>query len=102
MRQLVRQYGAGSGLFTLAQKGARVTGVYHWKGCAAVFGGTIVGTVTGRSLAAVFNHKGDARGTLRLHLSPNGRHITGSFKVTAGTCAGAAGAFDASRLGKPQ
>ena len=96
------QYGAGSGVFTLAQKGMHVTGRYPWKGCAAVFGGSIVGTATGRSLAAMFNHKGDARGTLRLHLSSNGRHITGSFKVTAGTCAGTAGAFDATRLGKPR
>jgi hypothetical protein len=25
------QYGAGSGLFTLSQKGTHVTGTYHWK-----------------------------------------------------------------------
>jgi hypothetical protein len=94
------EYGAGSGAFTLVQKGTRVTGAYHWKGCSAVFGGRVVGTANGRSLSGTFAHGGDSRGTLRLRLSANGRRITGSFKVTSGTCAGAAGAFDASYLGK--
>jgi hypothetical protein len=96
------EYGAGSGVFTLLQKETHVTGAYHWKGCAAVFGGSIVGTATGRALTAMFNHHGDARGTLQLRLSADGHHITGSFKVTAGTCAGAAGPFDASYIGKIQ
>ena len=93
------EYGAGSGIFTLAQNGKGVSGKYHWKGCAAVFGGTIAGTANGRSLTATFTHHGDARGTLRLHLSKDGRSITGTFKVTQGTCTGAAGPFHATYVG---
>jgi hypothetical protein len=93
------EYGAGSGVFTLVQKGTHVTGTYHWKGCANVFGGSVVGTAHGNTLAATFSHHGDASGTLRLRLSADRRHITGSFKVTSGTCAGTAGAFHATYLG---
>jgi hypothetical protein len=92
------EYGAGSAVFTLVQHGKHVTGLYHWKGCSNVFGGTVSGTATGRLLTAVFNHRGDAHGTLVLHLSANGRSITGSFKVTGGTCAGTTGAFHATRV----
>ena len=94
------EFGAGSPVFTLLQQGNHVTGTYHWKGCTNVFGGNVVGTAHGSSLIATFNHHGDARGTLRLHLSADRHHITGTFKVTSGTCAGAAGAFDATYLGK--
>lgn len=94
------EYGAGSGVFTLVEKGTHVTGVYHWKGCTNVFGRTVVGTAHGNTLIARFNHHGDAGGTLRLRLSSDGHHITGTFKVTSGTCAGASGAFDARYLGK--
>jgi hypothetical protein len=38
------EYGAGSGVFTLTQKGTHVTGAYHWRGCTNVFGGSVVGT----------------------------------------------------------
>jgi len=94
------EYGAGSGVFTLVQKGAHVTGAYHWRGCTNVFGGSVVGTAHGTALTATFNHHGDAKGTLHLRLSADGRRITGTFKVTSGTCAGTAGAFDATYLGK--
>jgi len=97
-RRAAGEYGAGSGIFTLVQHGNHVTGLYHWKGCTNVFGGTLSGTAKGRSLTAVFNHRGDAHGTLALRLSPNGRAITGTFKVTGGTCAGTTGAFHATRL----
>ena len=69
-----------------------------------------VGSIT-KTLVATVVLQLAGEGRLALHesvarwlpgLIPNGRHITGSFKVTAGTCAGTAGAFDASRLGKPQ
>lgn len=94
------EYGAGSGVFTLLQKGTHVTGTYHWKGCANVFGGSVAGTARGNSLVATFNHRGDARGTLRLRQSADRRHIAGTFRVTSGTCAGASGAFHATYLGK--
>jgi hypothetical protein len=97
------EYGAGSGVFTLAQDGTHVSGTYHWKGCGAAFGGSVVGTATGRSLTAVFNRTGDARGTLQLLLSVDGHQISGSYKVTAG-CRNTypAGRFDASYIGKIQ
>jgi hypothetical protein len=94
------EYGAGSGLFTLLQKGTHVTGAYHWKGCANLLGGSIVGTAHGNSLVATFNHHGDSRGTLRLHLSADRRHITGTFLVTSGACPDVTGRFDATYLGK--
>lgn len=98
-RRAAGEYGAGSGVFTLVQRGNHVTGSYHWKGCTNVFGGTVTGTANGKSLTAVFSHHGDASGTLSLHLSKNGHAISGTFKVTAGTCKGAAGAFDATYVG---
>ena len=94
------EYGAGSGIFTLVQRGTKVTGTYRWKGCSNVFGGTVKGVAKGRSLTAVFSHRGDTTGTLVLRLSKDGRKITGAFKVTGGTCAGTAGAFDATYLGR--
>ena len=93
------EYGAGSGVFTLVQKGTHVTGAYHWRGCTNVFGGTVAGTAHGNTLIATFNHHGDASGTLRLQLTDQ-HHIVGTFKVTSGTCAGTAGAFHATYLGK--
>jgi len=93
------EYGAGSGVFTLVQHGNRVTGKYHWRGCTNVFGGSVSGTATGRTLKAVFDHHGDARGTLALRLSSDGRTISGRFKVTGGTCAGTSGRFDATYVG---
>ena len=98
-RRAAGEYGAGSGVFTLAQRGNHVTGAYHWKGCANVFGGTVSGTAKGRSLVAVFSHHGDASGRLVLRLSTSGHTISGTFKVTAGTCKGAAGPFDATYIG---
>ena len=65
-----------------------------------MFGGTVKGVAKGRSLTAVFSHRGDTTGTLVLRLSKDGRKITGAFKVTGGTCAGATGAFDATYLGR--
>ena len=94
------EYGAGSPVFSLQQKGSHVTGTYHWKGCTNVFGGSVVGTANGNSLVATFNHHGDAHGTLRLHLSADRHHMTGTFNVTSGTCAGTAGPFHATYLGK--
>lgn len=67
---------------------------------ARTYSVTVVGTAHGNTLIARFNHHGDAGGTLRLRLSSDGHHITGTFKVTSGTCAGASGAFDARYLGK--
>jgi len=93
------EYGAGSGVFTLVQKGNHVTGSYHWKGCTNVFGGTVTGTAQGNTLVATFNHHADASGTLRLRLTADHKHIVGTFKVTSGTCAGTAGAFHATYLG---
>ena len=82
--------------------GTHVTGSYHWKGCTNVFGGTVTGTAKGPMLVATFDHHGDAHGTLQLHLSADRHHITGTFKVTSGTCAGSAGPFHATYLGKPK
>ena len=94
------EYGAGSGVFTLLQKGTHVTGAYHWNGCAGLVGGSIVGTARGNLLVATFNRNGDARGTLRLHLSVDRHHISGTFRVTSGACPDATGRFDATYLGK--
>ena len=94
------EYGAGSGLFTLQQKGTHVTGAYHWKGCTNLYGGSIVGTAHGNSLVATFNRNGDVHGTLRLHLSADQHHITGTWKVTSGKCPDSTGSFDATYLGK--
>jgi hypothetical protein len=58
------------------------------------------GSQVSHSLVATFNHHGDAHGTLRLHLSADRRHITGTFNVTSGTCAGTAGPFHATYLAK--
>ena len=94
------EHGAGSGIFTLVQRGTKVTGTYRWKGCSNVFGATIKGVANGRSLTAVFSHRGDSTGTLALRLSKDGRKITGTFKVTGGTCAGTTGAFNATYIGR--
>ena len=86
----------GPTTFTLHQVGTHLTGSLPWKGCTTKKGGSMVGWTEGRSAVVAARQTDGTLILLHLLLSANGAHISGSYQVTAGTCA-ASGPFTATR-----
>jgi hypothetical protein len=89
---------AGPTLFTLHQNGVHLSGAIGWRGCTTKKGGVFVGFAQGNDAVVASRQTDGTLVTVHMRLSANHAHITGRYTVTAGTCAGASGPFDATRV----
>lgn len=84
----------GPTTFTLRQAGKHLTGSLPWKGCTTRRGGLLVGWAEGSSAVLAARQTDGTLVLVRLKLSRNRAHISGTYQVTAGTCT-ASGPFTA-------
>jgi hypothetical protein len=88
----------GPTVFHIRQSGIHLTGSYPWRGCTTKEGATFVGFAIGNNAVVAVKQTDGSLITQHMQLTPDGHHISGGWNVTAGTCAGSSGPFDATRV----
>ena len=91
----------GPVIFPIRQHGATITGTYPWHGCTTKLGAQFFGYVVGDNAVVAVEQTDHTLLTLSLTLASSGNSISGSWQVDFGTCAGASGPFDATRVPTP-
>ena len=85
--------------FVIHQSGNRLTVTIPWRGCTSRAGGVAVGWAQGNSAAIAARQTDGSLVIQSMQLASNHKTITGTFEVTAGTCKGTKGPFDATFVG---
>jgi hypothetical protein len=85
--------GSSTGVTTLTQNGASVTGSYDWHG-----GGTISGTASGSTLEGTWS-EAKGSGTFHLTLAANALSFSGTTEGTTGTFKGLSGSWTGTYIG---
>lgn len=86
--------------FTIRQVGDRLTVRLPWRGCTSKAGGVGVGWARGSSAVIAVEQTDGTLVIQSMQLAASRKSIGGTFEVTAGTCRGAKGAFDATFVGR--
>ncbi|HUB71528.1 MAG TPA: hypothetical protein VL984_14000 [Acidimicrobiales bacterium] len=88
----------GPVIFPIRQHGDTISGTYPWHGCTTKLGAQFSGYFVGNDAVMAAEQTDHTLLTLSLTLSASGNSISGSWQVDFGTCAGASGPFDATRV----